>query len=77
MENDAILWLTNVILNLSFMQVLETSDKYQNIVQSAFNSDRSFARTLKESVEKYINLDARAAQYLSLYVDEMFKKVSE
>eukprot|EP00457_Paulinella_chromatophora_P002608 gb/GEZN01002613.1/.p1 GENE.gb/GEZN01002613.1/~~gb/GEZN01002613.1/.p1 ORF type:complete len:731 (-),score=119.65 gb/GEZN01002613.1/:115-2307(-) len=55
-------------------KVLDIREKFSNVVQTAFKSDRTFSRTLKESVEHFINLDARAAQYLSLYMDEMFRK---
>lgn len=58
---------------LFVQHVLDTRTKYHNIVQVAFKNDRNFARTLKESLEYFINLDSRAAQYLSLYIDDMFK----
>jgi hypothetical protein len=54
-------------------QVLDVRAKFHNFVQSSFKQDRNFARALKEALEHFINLDSRAAQYLSLYIDDMFK----
>jgi len=54
-------------------QVLDIRAKFHNIVQNAFRGDRNIARALKEALEHFINLDSRAAQYLSLYIDDMFK----
>lgn len=53
--------------------VLSLRRKYFRIVKDSFLGDRSFSRALKDSFEYFINLDARAAQYLSLYIDDMFK----
>ncbi len=54
-------------------QVLDLRDKYHQIVTEAFSNDRNFAKVLKDAVESFINLDSRAAQYLSLYLDNMFR----
>lgn len=54
-------------------QVLDCRHKYNSIVELAFQSDRKFVVALKESLEYFINLDSRAAQYLSLYIDDMLK----
>ena len=36
--------------------------------------DRDFIRGVKEAIENFINLDARATHYLSLYTDDFLKK---
>jgi len=54
--------------------VLDTRSKFHNLVQVSFKQDRNFARALKEALEYFINLDSRSAQYLSLYIDDMFRK---
>jgi cullin 3 len=53
--------------------VLECRSKYNRIVMQAFAGDRLLARTLKDSLEYFINLDSRAAKYLSLYTDALMK----
>jgi len=54
--------------------VLDTRSKFNHIVQVSFKQDRTFARALKEALEYFINLDSRSAQYLSLHIDDMFRK---
>ncbi|SPQ95577.1 unnamed protein product (mitochondrion) [Plasmodiophora brassicae] len=54
--------------------VLDLRAKFYGTVEKAFDGDRSFARSLKEAFEHFINIDSRAAQYLSLYIDGMLKK---
>jgi len=51
-------------------QVLDARAKFHAIVTQAFKQDRLFVRSLKEALEYFINLDTRAAQYLSLYLDD-------
>jgi cullin 3 len=58
---------------LFVQQVLDVRAKFHNFVQLSFKQDRNFARALKEALEYFINLDSRAAQYLSLYIDDMLK----
>jgi len=55
-------------------KVLDCRRKYNHFVKVSFDEDRSFTRDLKESLEYFINLDTRNAQYLSLYLDEMMRK---
>jgi len=54
--------------------VLELRNQFQLIVEDAFHDDKNFARKLKEAFEYFINLDVRAAQYLSLYTDALLRK---
>jgi len=63
--------------NKFVQEVLDMRLKYFKIVSESFGDDRRFSRTLKESFEHFINLDARAAQYLSLFIDEMIKNSSK
>jgi cullin 3 len=74
-----LLFSTNLFKNPNkFVQeVLDMRLKYFKIVSESFGDDRRFSRTLKESFEHFINLDARAAQYLSLFIDEMIKNSSK
>ena len=58
-------------------QILDTQAKYHEIVKTACNEDRSFSRALTEALEFVINLDSRAAQFLSAYMDEMLRKGSK
>jgi cullin 3 len=60
--------------NLFVQSVLDCRLKYQTIVEQSFKNDRVFSRCLKESLEYFINFDSRAAQFLSLYIDDMLKK---
>ena len=54
--------------------MLDLREKYHNFVENSFDRNRNFTRKLKEAFELFINRDMRAAQYLSLYIDEMMKK---
>ena len=54
-------------------QILDLRLQYSEIVHTAFISDRTFSRVLKETFETFLNNDARSAQYLSLYVDELLR----
>jgi len=55
-------------------QVLDCRNKYAHIVETSYHQDRKFEAALKEALEYFINLDSRSAQYLSLYIDDMFKQ---
>lgn len=54
-------------------EVLALRQQFQNIVTNAFEEDKIFQRKLKEAFEHFINLDIRAAQYLSLYTDALLR----
>jgi cullin 3 len=60
--------------NKFVQELLDLRAAYFAIVDQSFSEDRKFARALKEAFENFINLDARTAQYLSLYVDDLLKK---
>lgn len=50
-------------------KLLELRDHYEKVVREAFRGNREMARGMKESFEKFLNVDHRCAQFLSLYVD--------
>lgn len=55
-------------------KVLECRAHYLRFVEHAFRQDRHFARALRDALEQFINLDTRAAQFLSLYTDDLLRK---
>ncbi|ETO24402.1 hypothetical protein RFI_12759, partial [Reticulomyxa filosa] len=57
-------------------EVLLLRENFQEIVDQSFNGDKHFQRALKEAFEYFINLDTRAAQFLSLYSDTLLRKNS-
>lgn len=55
------------------LKILDCRKKYENFVVQSFQSHRSFTGCLKSALEYCINLDSRAAEFLSLYVDELMR----
>jgi len=55
-------------------QCLAIRQQYGMYVERSFMNDRAFVRALKESIESYMNVDGRSAQYLSAWVDELMRK---
>ena len=55
-------------------QCLAIRTQYGRYVERSFMNDRAFVRALKDSIESYMNVDGRSAQYLSAWVDELMKK---
>ena len=55
-------------------QCLAIRQQYGRYVERSFMNDRAFVRALKESIESYMNVDGRSAQYLSAWVDELMRK---
>ena len=45
------------------------------IINAAFNNDKSFQNVLNTSFEHFINLSARAPEYISLFMDDQLRKV--
>lgn len=59
----------------TFIQpVLDLKDKYDEILSKSFASDKDFRSTLSASYEAIINATARSPEFLSLYVDDRFRK---
>jgi cullin 3 len=53
--------------------VVALRTKFQSVVKECFHGDRGCSKTLKEALEYFINMDTRAAKYLSLYVDDLMR----
>ena len=60
---------------VDFVQrLLDEKDKYDRIIGSAFNNDKAFQNALTSSFEYFVNLNGRAPEFISLYVDDKFRK---
>jgi len=60
---------------VSFIQaILTLKHKYDQFVKESFKESKDFQLALKQALESFLNKDTRTAQYLSLYVDDMFRK---
>eukprot|EP00922_Rhytidocystis_sp_ex-Travisia-forbesii_P033862 GHVS01050297.1.p1 GENE.GHVS01050297.1~~GHVS01050297.1.p1 ORF type:complete len:795 (+),score=93.79 GHVS01050297.1:108-2492(+) len=60
---------------LEFVEsLLELKRRYDLFLRCSFNEDKEFQAAIKSGFEHFLNVDTRAAQYLSLYLDELFKK---
>ena len=55
-------------------QCLSIRAQYGRYVERSFANDRAFVRALKDSIEAYMNVDGRSAQYLAAWVDELMRK---
>ena len=55
-------------------EVLELRAQFQVILEKAFGEDKNFAMKMNGAFTEFINIDMRAAQYLSLYTDGLLKK---
>ncbi|KAG8086869.1 hypothetical protein GUJ93_ZPchr0010g7500 [Zizania palustris] len=55
-------------------KLLNEKDKYDSIVTTSFNNDKSFQNALNSSFEKFINLNNRCPEFISLYVDDKLRK---
>lgn len=47
--------------------------RYDNIVDISFRGEKKTRKRMKESFEDFLNVDARAASCLSMYVDELLR----
>ncbi|CAA7396077.1 unnamed protein product [Spirodela intermedia] len=60
---------------VDFVQhLLDEKDKYDKIIGSSFNNDKTFLNALTSSFEYFINLNGRAPEFISLYVDDKFRR---
>ncbi|KAL5759545.1 hypothetical protein ACOSQ2_018383 [Xanthoceras sorbifolium] len=60
---------------VEFVQrLLDEKDKYDNIISSAFNNDKTFQNALNSSFEFFINLNPRSPEFISLFVDDKLRK---
>lgn len=55
-------------------RLLEEKDKYDAIVQRSFGGDKSFGNAVNAAFEHFVNLNPRAPEYLSLFVDDLLRK---
>ncbi|CAE7296283.1 CUL3A, partial [Symbiodinium sp. KB8] len=54
--------------------ILHLKHKYDRFVKESFKESKDFQLALKQAFESFLNKDTRTAQYLSLYVDDQFRK---
>jgi len=64
---EPVLYVTNL---------LELKDRYNEFVELAFDNDKLLKQTVNGDFEHFVNLNSKSPEYLSLYVDEKFKKVA-
>jgi len=53
--------------------VLTMRDRYDKIVEFSFRGEKRARKRMRESFEDFLNIDARAASCLSVYVDELLR----
>jgi cullin 3 len=53
--------------------VLHMRQQYETVVQVAFGNEKKAQKRMKESFEDFLNVDARAASCLAVYVDELLR----
>ncbi|GMH64531.1 hypothetical protein TrST_g105 [Triparma strigata] len=53
--------------------VLEMRDRYDQVVEKAFDGEKKAGKKVKEAFEHFINADSRSANYLAVYVDELMR----
>lgn len=60
---------------VEFVQkLLETRDKYENIIAAAFGEDKNFKNSLNQAFEYFLNLNQRSPEYISLFIDDKLRK---
>jgi len=60
---------------VDFVQrLLDQKDKYDKIIITSFNKDKTFQSALNSSFEYFINLNNRSPEFISLYVDTKLRK---
>ena len=55
-------------------RLLEGKDKYDAIVQRSLGGDKTIGNAVNASFENFVNLNPRAPEYLSLFVDDLLRK---
>jgi cullin 3 len=53
--------------------VLSLRERYEKIVEHSFRNESKAAKKLREAFEDFLNVDARAASCLAIYVDELLR----
>ncbi|XP_039113870.1 cullin-3B-like [Dioscorea cayenensis subsp. rotundata] len=60
---------------VDFVQhLLDVRYKFDKIITTAFNNDKTFQNALNSSFEYFINLNNRSPEFISLYVDDKLRK---
>ena len=59
---------------LYVQSLLDLKDKYDGLISSAFNSDKTFMHAVNEAFESFINHNNRSPEYLSLFVDHKMRQ---
>jgi len=54
--------------------LLDEKDKYEKIINLEFSNDQLFQNALSSSFEFFINLNPRAPEYISLFIDNKLRK---
>lgn len=54
--------------------LLDLKDKYDKLLASALNNDKTFQHSLNQAFEYFINLNQKSPEYISLFIDEKLKK---
>merc|ERR1719394_1585766 len=54
--------------------ILTLKHKYAQFVKESFDESKHFQLAMQQAFESFLNKDTRTAQYLSLFVDDMFRK---
>merc|ERR1719281_1324310 len=54
--------------------ILALKHKYDQFVRESFKESKDFQLAQKQAFESFLNKDTRTAQFLSLFVDDMFRK---
>jgi len=64
-----------VALALRWVQeVLDLKERFNTILATAFAKDRSFETAINSAFEKFINLNPKAPEFMSLFIDNKLKK---
>ncbi len=53
--------------------ILSMRDRYDKILEVSFRGEKKAKKRMRESFEDFLNVDARAASCLSVYVDELLR----
>ena len=54
--------------------LMDMRDRYERIITACFGADKGFVVALNGAFEAFINLNGRAPEFLSLYVDDRLRK---
>ena len=54
--------------------LLTLRDKYQQVIEQAFENDKQFTNALNQAFEHFINLNQHSPEYISLFVDDQLRR---